>query len=126
MTETTERAPVLMLDGVCLWLPEGLQVLRDIDWVVEPGQQWALLGPNGSGKSSLISIAGAQRFPSCGTVDVLGQRLGTVSLWDLRERIGYISPSQTVHDWQSVEDVVLTGATSTAWLLHDRVVEADR
>jgi iron complex transport system ATP-binding protein len=56
---------------------------------------------------------------------VLGKRLGTVSLWALREQIGHISPSQTVHDWQSVHEVVLTGATSTAWVLMDRIGESD-
>jgi len=126
MTVAADRAPLLELTDVFLWLPEGLQILQQIDWTVQPGDQWALLGPNGSGKSTLISIAGAMRFPSKGTADVLGKRLGSISLWELRERIGHISPSQTVHDWQSVEDVVLTGATSTAWVLHDRVGETDR
>lgn len=121
----TERAPVLVLNDVTLFLPEGLHVLSDIDWTVQPGEQWALLGPNGSGKSTLLSIAGAARFPSRGTADVLGKRIGTVSLWELREQIGHISPSQTVHDWQSVEDVVLTGATSTAWVLADRLSASD-
>jgi iron complex transport system ATP-binding protein len=121
----THRSPVLVLDDVSLWIPDGLRLLQHIDWVVLPGQQWALLGPNGSGKSTLISVAGAQRFPSRGVVDVLGHRLGTIGLWDLREQIGHISPSQTIHDWQSVEDVVLTGATSTAWVLHDRITEDD-
>ncbi len=121
----TDRVPVLVLDDVSLFLPEGLRVLNHIDWVVLPGQQWALLGPNGSGKSTLLSIAGAARFPSTGTAAVLDKRLGTVSLWDLRERIGHISPSQTVHDWQTVEEVVLTGATSTAWVLHDRIGPSD-
>jgi iron complex transport system ATP-binding protein len=121
----TDRAPVVVLTDVSLFLPEGLQVLNHIDWTVQPGEQWALLGPNGSGKSTLISISGAARFPSQGTADVLGKRLGTVSLWDLRERIGHISPSQTVHDWQSVEEVVLTGATSTAWVLHNRITDHD-
>lgn len=121
----TDRAPVLVLNDVSLFLPEGLHVLNQIAWTVQPGEQWALLGPNGSGKSTLISIAGAARFPSKGTADVLGKRLGTISLWDLRERIGHISPSQIVHDWQSVEEVVLTGATSTAWVLPDRINERD-
>jgi iron complex transport system ATP-binding protein len=98
MTVATDRAPVLELTDVFLWLPEGLQVLQQIDWTVRPGDQWALLGPNGSGKSTLISIAGAMRFPSKGAAEVLGKRLGTISLWDLREQIGHISPSQTVHD----------------------------
>jgi iron complex transport system ATP-binding protein len=126
MTVAANSSPLLELTDVSLWLPEGLQILQQIDWMVRPGEQWALLGPNGSGKSTLISIAGAMRFPSKGTADVLGKRLGTISLWELRERIGHISPSQTVHDWQSVEEVVLTGATSTAWVLHDRVGEAER
>ncbi|MCA9860209.1 MAG: ATP-binding cassette domain-containing protein, partial [Thermomicrobiales bacterium] len=121
----TDRHPVLALDTVDLWLPDGLRVLQRIDWIVQPGEQWALLGPNGSGKTTLISIAGAHRFPSRGAAEVLGKQLGTVSLWDLRERIGHISPSQTVHDWQSVEEVVLTGTTSTAWVLHDRIGESD-
>ncbi len=126
MVVSQDCAPVLELADVSLWLPEGLRILQQIDWVVRPGEQWALLGSYGSGKSTLISVAGAMRFPSTGTADVLGKRLGTISLWDLRERIGHISPSQTVHDWQSVEDVVLTGATSTAWVLHDRIDESDR
>lgn len=121
----TDRTPVLVLDDISLFLPEGLQILTNIDWTVQPGEQWALLGPNGSGKSTLIAIAGAMRFPSKGTADVLGKRLGTISLWALREQIGHISPSQTVHDWQSVEEVVLTGATSTAWVLTDRISEDD-
>ena len=44
---------------------------------------------------------------------------------DAEGAAGHISPSQTVHDWQSVEEVVLTGATSTAWVLADRIGPAD-
>ena len=42
--------------------------------------RYGITGANGSGKSTLISIAGAMRFPSKGTADVLGKRLGTISL----------------------------------------------
>jgi iron complex transport system ATP-binding protein len=80
---------------------------------VRPGEHWALLGPNGSGKSTLLSLAGAVRHPSAGTVSVLGGRLGQVSLWDLRERIGVVDPALKILDWMTVEDVVLTGATGT-------------
>lgn len=126
MTVPADPTAVLELCDVSLWLPEGLRVLRKIDWTVHPGEQWALLGPNGSGKSTLISVAGAMRFPSEGAAHVLGKRLGTISLWDLREQIGHISPSQTIHDWQTVEEVVLTGATSTVWIRPDRITTADR
>ena len=37
MTVAADRAPVLELTDVSLWLPEGLQVLQQIDWTVQPG-----------------------------------------------------------------------------------------
>ncbi|HET8523312.1 MAG TPA: ATP-binding cassette domain-containing protein, partial [Thermomicrobiales bacterium] len=108
-----EPAPVIEMEGVSFWVPDGKKLLRDIWWTVRPGEHWALLGPNGSGKSTLLSLAGAVRHPSAGTVSVLGGRLGKVSLWDLRERIGVVDPALKILDWMTVEDVVLTGATGT-------------
>jgi branched-chain amino acid transport system permease protein len=45
----------------------GVAVLKDVRFVVEPGQILRVLGPNGAGKTSLLSaIAG--RLPAAGTV----------------------------------------------------------
>ena len=38
----------------------ALPALRQINWSVEPSQQWACLGPNGAGKTSLASIISGQ------------------------------------------------------------------
>lgn len=108
-----QHDPVLEMDQVHVWVPDGTKILRDITWMVRPGEHWALLGPNGSGKSTLLSIAGAARHPSQGCVAVLGGRFGHVSMWDLRERIGVVDPAQKLLDWLSAEDVVLTGHTGT-------------
>ena len=118
--------PVLVLDDVRVWVPDGTQILRGISWTVRPGEQWALLGPNGSGKSTLLSLAGAMRHPSAGDVTVLGGRLGEIDVRDLRTRIGTVDPLATVHEWLSVEEVVLTGATATAWPLWDRYGAPER
>tara|TARA_R110002110_G_C13470397_1_gene720536 strand:+ start:13594 stop:15072 length:1479 start_codon:yes stop_codon:yes gene_type:complete len=38
----------------------ALPALRDIDWSLQQGQQWACLGPNGAGKTSLARVISRQ------------------------------------------------------------------
>ncbi|MFF0231252.1 ATP-binding cassette domain-containing protein [Micromonospora sp. NPDC005254] len=56
---------------------EGRLLLADISVTIRAGAHWALIGPNGAGKSTLLSVLGADRHPTRGQVDILGQRLGT-------------------------------------------------
>jgi len=42
-------------------------ILKDISWITEFGQSWAILGPNGAGKSTLIKVILGQ-LPYCGTI----------------------------------------------------------
>ncbi|GAC1313033.1 MAG: ABC transporter ATP-binding protein [Chloroflexota bacterium] len=46
----------------------GLQVLRDVDLSVEPGERRAIIGPNGAGKSTLFHIISGQVKPNSGTI----------------------------------------------------------
>jgi iron complex transport system ATP-binding protein len=105
--------PLVGLDGVRVWTAEGAHLLGGISWDVRPGEHWALLGPNGAGKSTLLSVAGGARFPSQGTVDLLGGRLGEVEVRPLRALVGIVDPALRLLDWLTVEEVVLTGATGT-------------
>lgn len=125
-TVSNGRESILVLDTVKVWVADGTSILNGISWTIHRGEHWALLGPNGSGKTTLLSLAGAARHPSAGTVTVLGGRLGKVSLWELRERIGVVDPSQKVLDWLTVTEVVLTGATGTIWPLPDRIGDKER
>ena len=52
-------SPLLALDQVQL-VYRALPALSDINWQIDPGQQWACLGPNGSGKTSLANILSGQ------------------------------------------------------------------
>jgi len=86
--------------------------LGPITWQVEADQRWVLLGPNGAGKTSLLSLISAQTHPTQGEVEVLDQVLGKVDVFDLRPRIGLMSPSVGVNlpvD-EKVMDVVLTAS----------------
>ncbi|MGW1013749.1 ABC transporter ATP-binding protein [Streptomyces termitum] len=105
---------VAALDGVRMArYTTGQVILDDVDWTVRTGEHWALLGPNGAGKTSTLRIVGALAFPTTGTVDVLGHRLGRVDVRELRALIGHVSPSQRVPMDLTGHAVVLTGHSGT-------------
>jgi iron complex transport system ATP-binding protein len=108
---------VLELRGVDVWFAAGPHVLHDISLSVARGEHWALLGPNGAGKSTLLGLAGAQRFPSRGTVEVLGQRLGHVDVRELRARIGAVDVRLRMPAELTVAEYAATGITQTVQLL---------
>jgi len=114
LPRASDSADLLAVAGVRVWTPEQTVLLDDINWHVRPGEHWALLGPNGAGKSTLLRIAGGLRHPSAGTVDVLGQRLGSVDVRRLWPLIGFVNPTLRPPPPElAIEDVVLTGTTGT-------------
>lgn len=114
---------VAALDGVSMRRHTTGQVILDgIDWTVRAGEHWALLGPNGAGKTSVLRLVGATAFPTTGTVDVLGHRLGRVDVRELRARIGHVSTSQRVPGDLTGHTTVLTGHSGTVqplWKAYD-------
>ncbi len=108
---------VLEIANADVWFAGGPHVLHDISLRIDEGEHWALLGPNGAGKSTLLALASAQRFPSRGTVDVLGNRMGRVDLRELRQAIGVVDVRLRLPSELTVEGYVETGATQTVqWL----------
>lgn len=92
---------------------ETKQILLDINFTVKAGEHWALIGPNGAGKSTILSLCGAVKHPTSGTVEVLGRQLGRVDIRELRESIGHVNPRHPLRAPLKVRDVILTGATGT-------------
>ncbi len=114
MTAPT-TAPVLAVRGATV-RRDGATLLADVDLEVHPGERWALLGGNGAGKTTLLSLLGARRFPTLGTVDVLGARLGRVPVQDLWPQVGQVTSGHVPSGRLSARQVVLTGETGTAAL----------
>ncbi|WP_431246955.1 ATP-binding cassette domain-containing protein [Leifsonia xyli] len=112
MTPDASSGIVLELRDVT-FRRSGTHILDGIDLTVRAGEHWALLGPNGAGKSTLLRFCGALSFPTSGTVDVLGGRLGRVELQELRRHIGHVDPRHPVRSPLTVTEVVLTGVTGT-------------
>ena len=79
-----------------------------------------ILGPNGSGKTTLLQVAGARLWPTAGTVEILGARLGAVDVRTLRPRVALVSGAVTrqLRADLVARDVVVTGrygALETWW-----------
>ena len=70
---------------------DGKKALQGLDWRVRAGESWAVVGPNGAGKTSLMSMLNGYKWPTEGTVRVLGQKFGECDLRELRTRIGMVS-----------------------------------
>lgn len=68
-------------------------VLRNINLVVEPGEKVGIIGPSGGGKSTLLKLVPLFVEPSTGRILLDGYDVQTVSLHELRQRIGWISQS---------------------------------
>lgn len=100
----------------------GRPIVDRIDWHVTPEQRWVVLGPNGAGKTTILQLAAAQIHPTAGRVQVLGQTLGAVDVFELRPRIGLASAAlaERIPADELVADVALTAA----WAVTGRWREA--
>jgi iron complex transport system ATP-binding protein len=104
-------AAVLHLENVSIRRGDKL-LLDSVTWQVNEGERWVILGPNGAGKTTLLQIAAAQLHPSSGTAQILGRRLGSVDVFELRPRIGMTSAAiaERLPRHEQVRDVVVSAA----------------
>ncbi|GAB3223705.1 ABC transporter ATP-binding protein [Glycomyces halotolerans] len=102
---------VLDLSGVTV-RRGGNQLLDKVDWQVDADQRWVVLGPNGAGKTTLLNLAAARNHPTSGTVEILGERLGAVDVFELRPRIGLTTTAiaESIPGGETAVDVVRTAA----------------
>jgi len=94
--------PLLQLDGVTKSFlnPEGtetLEVLKGIDFTVQPGETVSVVGPSGSGKTTLLNLIGALDTPTTGSIKFSAKELSSLNEQTLAEhrnqQIGFIFQS---------------------------------
>lgn len=95
-------------------------ILKNLNWTIRKGEKWALLGPNGAGKSTLLSlICGDNPQAYANDITLFDQKRGTgESIWDIKKRIGFISPEMHLYYLKNVRclDVVGSGFFDTIGL----------
>ena len=106
---------LLSLTGVEV-MREGRTILGPLDFAINEGERWVILGPNGAGKTTLLQLLAALIHPTRGDVRILGERMGSVDVFELRPRIGFTSSAmlELLPADEKVIDVVLTSAYAIA------------
>lgn len=109
---------------------DGVAILRDVNWTIRPGEKWVLRGPNGSGKSTLASlILGDNPQAYSNHVRVFGWLRGHgESVWEIKERIGWIAPELHYHydEMATCREVVCSGLYDTIGVYQDGSAREDR
>ena len=103
--------PVLVLQNVSV-IRDGKTILGPLNWTVNENERWVILGPNGAGKSTLFALCSSQIHPTTGSVEILGSKLGSVDVFELRTRIGFMGSTlaNLFPEDEKVIDIVLTAA----------------
>jgi molybdate transport system ATP-binding protein len=95
-------------------------VLDKINWTVRKGERWWLKGHNGAGKSTLLSlVVGDNPQAYANKIYLFDKRRGSgESIWDIKRKIGYISPElHWYFDQQTTcADAIATGFFDTTGL----------
>ncbi|MCH7231947.1 ABC transporter ATP-binding protein [Glycomyces sp. L485] len=117
---------VLDLSGVTVRRGNN-QLIDGIDWQVDADQRWVVLGPNGAGKTTLLNIAAARNHPTSGAVDILGQRLGRIDVFELRPLIGLTTTqiADSIPNDETALDVVRTAAWGRVGRWHEDYDDLD-
>ncbi|MDT0321527.1 ABC transporter ATP-binding protein [Streptomyces millisiae] len=106
---------------------DGRALVDKVSWSVAEGERWVILGPNGAGKTTLLNVASSYLFPTTGTAQILGEKLGSVDVFDLRPRIGMASSALAakLSPRQTVLTTVLTAAYGMTAGWQERYDEVD-
>ncbi|WP_284199161.1 ATP-binding cassette domain-containing protein [Alicyclobacillus sacchari] len=64
--------------------------MRDISFVVEPGQLIGVVGPTGAGKSSLMSLLTRFYEPQAGTIEIDGVPIAAMRQRDVHAMVGIV------------------------------------
>jgi iron complex transport system ATP-binding protein len=118
--------PVLDLRDLSV-VRDGTPILDGVSWEVESDQRWVVLGPNGAGKTTLLQVVSASMHPSSGVAEILGERLGSIDVFELRPRIGFASTAlaRRIPANEAVLDVVMTAAYSVTGRWNEQYEEVD-
>jgi len=84
---------MVRLENVGLRYGHGPEILKDISFVLAPGEFRFLTGPSGAGKTSLLRLLFLSMAPTRGFMSVFGQdttQIGRQDLPLLRRRIGIV------------------------------------
>jgi energy-coupling factor transport system ATP-binding protein len=90
-TPTPGRLGVrIAIDGLVHRYPSGIEAVRGVSLIIEPGESVAILGQNGSGKTTLVKHLNGLLRPAEGRITLDGQPTAGVSIAELAATVGFV------------------------------------
>ena len=91
-------------------------ILRDVSFVIEPGQTCAFVGATGAGKTTILQLIVRNYEIQRGTIEIDGQDISKIRIKSLRRAVG-----------QMLQDVFLfSGTVKTNVSLHDETIPDEK
>ena len=94
------RGAALLLQNVNVFRGPT-QILRNIDWRIEPGTKWAIVGENGAGKSTLLKAI----------VGEIAIATGSVAIGTPLEEVGYLQQTAVAGSERTIYEEAASGMT---------------
>ncbi len=94
---------MLVVKDLSVVFPDGLDVLAEVSFSVNPEEFVCVLGPSGSGKSTLLRVLAGLLAPTRGEVYYAGERLTGP-----RREVGFVFQKANLMPWRTVlENITL-------------------
>lgn len=111
-------APLIQIENADVFL-DRTKVLQGIHWQLRRGEHWAVLGGNGAGKTTFLKLIASDLYPMFGARVSRFEFTAASTIWDLRQRIGCVSPLLQAHYRERLtgEQAVASGFFSSVGLM---------
>ena len=116
----TEVAGEVTFDKVGFSYRDGIQILHNISFTVQPGQRIALIGPTGSGKSTVTNLIPRFYDATNGRISIDHHDIRTLKLQSLRRHIGIVLQDPFLFS-QTIAENIAYGRPNASF---DDIVEA--
>jgi ABC-type multidrug transport system fused ATPase/permease subunit len=129
--EPVDRIGELTFESVDFEYVPDVPVLRDVSFVLRPGEIVGVVGPSGAGKSTLVQLALRLREPTRGRVLADGRDVRKLSLDDWYQRVSFVpqdpalvagSIADNIRFYRDDVDQAAIERASKLANLHDEVV----
>ncbi len=112
------RTPLIRIENADVFL-DRKKVLQGISWELRLGENWVVLGANGAGKTTFLKLVASDLYPLFGARVSRFEFTADNTIWDLRARIGCVSPLLQTHyrERLTAEQVVVSGFFSSVGLM---------
>ena len=99
----------LAVEGLSWVRPDGVSVLHELNFALEPGDAVVVIGPSGAGKTTLTRLLAGMLAPTAGVVRLSGANVASWPKDELGPHLGYLPQEVELLDGSLADNVARFG-----------------